>query len=87
MYYLTDLPNYQDEFQYTDSVVVAAGVNDITRKCLTPETICDVVKPRTRKICGKYAYTTFIFNTILLTSCHKTNIYNGAKQTIAPSIS
>ena len=75
MYYLTDFPNYQDEFQYTDSVVVAAGVNDITRKYLTPETISDVVIPHIRKICGKYANTTFIVSTILLTLCHKTNRY------------
>ena len=48
MYYLTDFPNYQDEFEYTDNVVIAAGINDIARKHLTPEIICDVVLPRIR---------------------------------------
>ena len=69
MYYLTYFPNYQDEFEYTDNVVIAAGINDITRKYLTPEIICDVVLPRIRVICERYPNT---FNTILLTTCHKT---------------
>ena len=48
MYCLTDFPNYQDEFEYTDNVVIAAGINDIARKYLTPEIICHVVLPRIR---------------------------------------
>ena len=74
MYYLTDFPNYQDEFEYTDNVIIAAGINDITRKYLTPEIICDAVLPRIRVIYERYSNTVFTFNTILLTMCHKTTL-------------
>ena len=36
MYYLTDVSNYEPEFAETDTVVLSAGVNDLTRKYLYP---------------------------------------------------
>ena len=73
MYYLTDISNYEPELEYTDTVIVSAGINDLTRKYLYPEYICDIIVPQIRRLCSKYRKTSFIFSTILLTSCSKTN--------------
>ena len=75
MYYLTDTPQYEAEFEYTSTVVISAGVNDLTRKRLTPEAICDVIVPQLKKYSIRYPNTQFVINSIILTSCKKTNMY------------
>ena len=48
MYYFSDFSNFEPEFGYCDKIVISAGINDLTRKRLTPEQICDVVLPQLR---------------------------------------
>ena len=75
LYYITDFSNYEAEFEYTDKVILSAGINDITRRYMTPESICDVIIPQLRRFSARYPDTTFIFNTVLLTSSPQTNDY------------
>ena len=75
LYYITDFSNYEAEFEYTDTVILSAGINDITRRYMTPESICDVIIPQLRRFSARYPNTTFIFNTVLLTSSPQTNDY------------
>ena len=74
-YYITDFSNYEVEFEYTDKVILSAGINDITRRYMTLESICDVIIPQLRRFSARYPHTTFIFNTVLLTSSPQTNEY------------
>ena len=46
MYYLTDISNFEPEFENTDHVIISAGINDITRKYLPAEAICDIILPQ-----------------------------------------
>ena len=75
LYYITDLSNYEAEFEYTDKVILSAGINDITRGYMTPESICDVIIPQLRRLSVRYPNTTFVFNTVVLTSSPQTNEY------------
>ena len=76
-YYITDFSNYEAEFEYADKVILSAGTNDITRRYMTPESICDVIIPQLKRFSARYPDTTFIFNTVLLTvtSSPQTNDY------------
>ena len=58
-----------------DKLILSAGINDITRRYMTPESICDVIILQLRRFSARYAHTTFIFNTVLLTSSPQTNDY------------
>ena len=75
LYYITDFSNYEAEFEYTHKVILSAGINDITRRYMTPESICDVIIPQLRRFSARYPNTTFIFDTVLLTSSPQTNEY------------
>ena len=46
LYYLTDFSNYEPEFEYSDKVIISSGINDITRRYLSPEIVSDVVLPQ-----------------------------------------
>ena len=73
MYYLTDISNFEPEFESTDHVIISAGINDITRKYLPAEAICDIILPQIRRYSKMYPKTLFTFNSVILTSCPKTN--------------
>ena len=72
-YYLTDFKNFEDELEYTKTLIVSGGINDLLRLKLTPEQICDVVVPQLRRLSERFPNTSFIFNSILLTSCPRIN--------------
>ena len=74
-FYLTDFHRFEPELEYSDKFIVSAGINDLTRLKMLPEQICDIVVPQLRRLCSKYPNTSFIFNSILLTTCPKTNNY------------
>ena len=42
--YLTEFSNYEQEFEYSKRAIVSCGVNDITRRYLSPEVISDKFK-------------------------------------------
>ena len=75
MYYVTDFSNFEPEFGYSDNIVIWAGINDLTRKHLTPEQICDVILPRLRKFRALYPNSKFIINSVILTSDRQINRY------------
>ena len=60
MYYFTDFSNYEPEFGYSDKIIISAGINDLTRKRLTPEQKCDVVLPQLRRFRALYPNSKFI---------------------------
>ena len=49
LYYITDFSNYEAEFEYTDKVTLSAGINDITRRYMTPENDVNVIIPQLRR--------------------------------------
>ena len=75
LFYLTEFSNYEQEFEYSNRVIVSCGVNDITRRYLSPEVISDIVLPQIQRFSKLYPKTTFVCNTVLLTRCTKTNAY------------
>ena len=58
---------------YSDTVIISAGINDLTRKHMLPQYLCDIVVPYFRKISAKYTNTRFIVNSTILTSSMKLN--------------
>ena len=75
MYYFSDFSNFEPEFGYCDKIVISAGINDLTRKRLTPEQICDVVLPQLRRFSALYPNLKFIINSVILTSDRRINKY------------
>ena len=75
IFYLTDIANYEHEFEYSKRVIISCGINDITRRYLSSEVISDVVLPQIKRFSYLYPNTTFVFITLLLTRCAKTNAY------------
>ena len=73
MYYLTDISNYEPEFGYSDTVIISAGINDLTKKRMLPEYVCDIVVPYFRKISTKYPNTRFIVNSTILSISRQLN--------------
>ena len=54
MYHFTDFSNYEPEFGCSDKIIISVVINDLTRKRLTPEQICDDVLPQLRKFSALY---------------------------------
>ena len=75
LYYLTNFSNFEPEFEYSDKAFISSGINDITRRYLSPEIVSDVILPQISKYSGLYSNTKFIFNTTLYTTCKLTNNY------------
>ena len=75
LYYLSEFSNYEAEFEYSQRVIISYGINDITRRYLSPEIISDIVLPQIKRFSRLYPNTEFIFNTVLLTTCEQTNNY------------
>ena len=75
LYCLSEFSNYEAEFEYSQRVIISCGINDITRRYLSPETISDNVLSQIKRFSHLYPNTEFIFNTVLLTTCEQTNNY------------
>ena len=65
MYNLSDIDGFEPEFQYTNTVVIAAGINDLSRQYHTPEQVCDLLLPRLKRYSRMYPNTMFIVCTVL----------------------
>ena len=65
MYNLSDIDGFEPEFQYTNTVVIAAGINDLSRQYHTPEQVCDILLPRLKRYSRLYPNTMFIVSTVL----------------------
>ena len=53
-YYFSDFMQFEPEFQYTNTIVISAGINDLCRKRMLPREICDIVIPQLRRLSTKY---------------------------------
>ena len=67
LFQLSRLGDYEDEFGYTDYVIISAGINDISRYGHTAESISSHITNKLRVWVQKYPDTIFIFNSILYT--------------------
>ena len=46
--------------------MISAGINDMCRKRMMPEEICDIVIPQLKRLSEKYAKTVFVINSVIL---------------------
>ena len=67
-YQLADIFGFEPEFQYSDMVVISCGLNDLSRYGKRAHVLADLVTRRFGECCRKNPNTTFVFNSILLTS-------------------
>ena len=65
MYNLSNIDDFEPEFQYTNTVVIAAGINDLSRQYYTPEQVCDILLPRLKRYSRLYPNTMLIVSTVL----------------------
>ena len=72
-YYFSDFMQFEPEFQYTNTIVISAGINDLCRKRMLPREICDVVIPQLRRLSTKYRQKNFVINSILHTNNRQLN--------------
>ena len=66
-YELANIFNFEQEFKYSDVVIISGGVNDLSRHNHTAHSLADIVCNRLRDCCNKNKGTSFIFNSLLLT--------------------
>ena len=76
MYNLSDIDDFEPEFQYTNNVVIAAGINDLSRQYHTPEQVCDILLPRLKRYSRLYPSTMFIVSTVLRAATRNPGINN-----------
>lgn len=62
---LVDVFNFEPEFDICNTVIISAGVNDLSCYGHTARTLADMVCTRLRQVCQKHTRTKFIFNSIL----------------------
>ena len=62
---LVDIFNFEPEFAITNTVIISAGVNDLSCYGLTARTLADIVCNRLRHTCRKHPGTKFMFNSVL----------------------
>ena len=65
---LSDLDNFAPEFKYTDYVILAGGINDMSRYNWTAEGLADYVCRRLTQYIKRYPKTVFIINSLLWSS-------------------
>ena len=66
-YEILDIDKYVHEFEFTDYVIISAGVNDLSRYGQPAGSICRFLTSRIRQWTCRFPNTTFIFNSILFT--------------------
>ena len=64
---LTDIFNFEPEFRYRKTVIISAGVNDLSCHGLRAHVLADLICNRLEKTCRKYPKTTFVYNSMLYT--------------------
>ena len=70
-YRLTDIFNFDAEFAFSKFVLIACGVNDMSRYGLSAHALADMVTKRLTDTCNKHTNTMFVFSSVLHTSKHK----------------
>ena len=64
---LVNIQGFEPEFAYTKTVIISAGVNDLSCYGKKAHVLADMVCHRLANWCKKYPHTTFIFNSLLET--------------------
>ena len=75
MYYFSDFMQYEPEFEYTDTVLISSGINDLCRKRMLPREICNIVIPQLKRLSTKYRQTSFVINSIIHTNNRQLKIH------------
>ena len=65
---LSDIQNFENEFAYTDYVLLSCGVNDLSRYNWSARRLYSYLRDLMGKYSIKFPNTTFIFNSVLLTN-------------------
>ena len=72
-YRLENLSVFEKEFHNYDLVIISCGVNDIARHGHTVDSLMSLMSPKLRSYCMQNPSTTFVFNSILLTTTYLLN--------------
>ena len=72
-YDLVNIVNFQDEFKYSDIVLISGGVNDLARNGHSAESLADFVLSRLEQFSKKFPDTKFVINSIILTKLKHIN--------------
>ena len=89
---LVDIFNFEPEFSICNTVIISAGVNDLSCYGLRASVLADMVCDRLRRTCRKHPKTKFIFNTILNVHNkydwlnHEINLFNSYMNELSLSI-
>ena len=89
---LVDIFNFEPEFSICNTVIISAGVNDLSCYGLRASVLADMVCDRLRRTCRKHPKTKFIFNTILNVHNkydwlnHEINLFNSNMNELSLSI-
>lgn len=62
---VTTIDDFSEEFSYSDIVVIASGVNDISRHGFSGLTLADYLLPKLREYCTSYPNVDFIYSSLL----------------------
>ena len=65
---LVNIDSFEQEFAYTDCVVISAGMNDLSRYGQTGESLGSFISGKIRYWLCKYPNTLFIFNSLIHTT-------------------
>lgn len=71
---LTAITDYENEFQYSDYVIISSGINELTRYNYTGQSLFDYISPLLLRFCALYSSTTFLFSTLLNSSSRFRNL-------------
>ena len=66
-YRFENLFDYEDEFEYTDQVIISCGVNDLHKYNHTAQSLFELSGSRLEYHCKANPNTQFVFNSVLLT--------------------
>ena len=64
---LVNIDLFEQEFPYTDYVIISAGINDLSRCGQTGESLASFITDKIRQWHVKYPKTVFIYNSMILT--------------------
>ena len=62
---VTAIDDYSEEFSYSDIVVIASGINDISRHGFSGLTLADYLLPKLREYCTSYPSVQFIYSSLV----------------------
>ena len=89
---LVNIFNFEPEFSICNTVIISAGVNDLSCYGLRANVLADLVCERLRRTCRMHPHTKFIFNSILNVHNkhdwlnHEINVFNSIMHELSRGI-